>query len=240
MRTWLERIPLLSGLETEHFRKLDVPVHRRLYPKNTVIFYEGEPREAVFFVLGGLVKTTKADPAGKEQTISLLQSGEMFPHIGLFDDAPYPATAKTILDTELAIVAIDAFRRLLTRHPETAALVIGHMERKIQELQHRLQNMSSDVQRRFIALLLKLADEFGNEDNGRIVLPIPLTHQEWASLLGTTRETINRIVNQLKKERLLSTDKRYIILFHRDRLHEIMQADGRRNYNDNLSHSEKK
>jgi len=228
MQAWLKRIPLLSGLDAEHLRQLDVRIHRRMYPKNTVIFHEGQPREAVFFVVDGLVKTTKTDPAGKEQTVSLLPSGEMFPHIGLFDDAPYPATARAILDTELAIVPIDAFRRLITRHPETAALVIIHMERKIQELQQRLQNMSGDVRQRFIAFLLKLADEYGVEENGRTVLSIPLTHQEWANLLGTTRETVSRIINQLKKERMLSTDKRHIILHNRNRL------------NDNIFHLRKK
>lgn len=224
MQAWWQRIPLLNRLEEEHARQWDVQIHRRKYPKNAVIFHEGQPREAVFFVLSGLVKTTKADPAGKEQTISLLQTGEMFPHIGLFDETPYPATAKTILDTELAFMAIDAFRRLLTHHPDTAAQVIIHMERKIQELQHRLQTMSSDVAQRFIAVLLQLADEFGIEQHGRTVLPIPLTHQEWASLLGTSRETVNRIVNQLKKERLLSTDRRHIILVHRDQLREKIES----------------
>lgn len=218
MRHMLQRIPLLDGLGEEHFRQWNVQLHRRRYRKHAVIFHEGQPREAVFFILDGLVKTTKADPAGKEQTISLLHYGDMFPHIGLFDDAPYPATAKAILDTELAVIPIDAFRRLLTHHPETAANVIAHMEQKIKQLQHRLQNMSTDVQQRFIAVLLQLADEFGTEQNGRTILSMPLTHQEWASLLGTSRETVNRILNQLKKERLLSTDKQHIILYNRAQL----------------------
>ncbi|MFO7262580.1 MAG: hypothetical protein A6D91_05515 [Bacillaceae bacterium G1] len=230
MRAWWQRIPLLNGLEPEQFQQWNVQIHRRRFPKNAVIFHEGQPREAVYFVLDGLVKTTKADAAGKEQTISLLHSGEMFPHIGLFHDVPYPATATALLDTELAVIAIDAFRRLMAHHPETAAQVIARMERKINELQHRLQTMSTDVQQRFITELLQLADEFGIEQDGRTVLPIPLTHQEWASLLGTTRETINRIVNQLKKERLLFTDKRHLILAHRDRLQQKVNADSHRSH----------
>ncbi|OUM86773.1 MAG: hypothetical protein BAA01_04060 [Bacillus thermozeamaize] len=213
------KIPLFRDIEPDAFERLHLRFDQRNYPKHGTIFREGQEREAIFFILKGIVKTYKVDETGKEQLISLLHQGEMFPHVGLFDDVPYPATAEAIQETELLVIPISDFRNLLASHPRMAAQVIAHMEQKIMDLQQRLQKMmSADVLHRLIDILLHLADEYGVVQNGHTVIHIPLTNQDLANMLGTSRETVSRMLNHLKKEQLLDTGRQQIILYDPEKL----------------------
>ncbi|MDI3412008.1 Crp/Fnr family transcriptional regulator [Bacillus sonorensis] len=97
-----------------------------------------------------------------EQVISLLQSGDMFPHVGFFDRSPYPATAEAVQETELIVIRIADFDDLLMKYPQMTIKVMEIMGKKIIDLQERIQGfISKDVQHRLTHALMKLAAEHG-------------------------------------------------------------------------------
>mgnify|MGYP001301198620 CR=1 FL=1 len=81
------------------------------------------------------------------------------------------------------------------------------------ELQEKLQSLSGqDVKHRVLSFLLKLAEQHGEIKGNKITINLPMTHQEFANSVGTTRETINRLLNQLGKENILETNRNRIVI----------------------------
>src|SRR5690606_8888875 len=91
--------------------------------------------------------------------------------------------------------------------------VMKIMAKKILDLQSRLQVViSGDVQQKVIQSLLHLVQEYGIVKEDGILISIPLTHQDLANMLGMSRESVNRVLNQLKKEKILSINRKGILI----------------------------
>jgi CRP/FNR family transcriptional regulator len=208
----LKRVPLFSELTHEELTKLSQITSERTIGKKQFIFMEGEKREAVYFIRSGVVKVFRVDENGNEQVINLLQEGEMFPHVGFFDDGPYPSTAMAMEASHLLVIRVDDFNELLMMYPRIAIKVMKIMGQKIKQLATRIQEfISQDVQHRVVHTLIRLSAAGASED-GSATIDMPLTNQDLANMVGTTRETINRIFNQLKKEGLIEASRKRIFI----------------------------
>lgn len=215
----LQDVPLFRDLNPQELQQIwDITIQRS-YRKKSIVFTEGSAKEAVFFIQDGLVKAYKTDENGNEHIVSFLQTGDMFPHTGFFDHAIYPATAETIVDTQLLAIPIHAFEQLLLNIPAISIKVMKAMSQKIKELQEKLQQLTgNDVQDRGLAFLIKLAEKYGTKRNGLIYINVPMTNQEFANTIGSTRETVNRLINQLRKEGILETNRNGYIVHDLDAL----------------------
>lgn len=213
MTKFFMQVPIFHDLNVQELERVAEISISRFVTKKSIIFSEGSEKEAVFFIQEGFVKTFKTDENGHEQIVSLLKSGDMFPHTGLFNQNPYPATAETIMDTHLVAIPVQKFEHLMQNTPSIAVKMMRILGDKIVELQEKLQLLSGqNVKHRMLSFLLNLAKEHGNSEGNKITINLPLTHQEIANSVGTTRETINRILNQLSKENILKTDRNRIVI----------------------------
>jgi len=210
----LHNVSLFRDLTEEELERIAAIAIPRSFPKKAVIFNEGGTREAVYVIVDGLVKTFKVDENGHEQIISLLTTGDMFPHTGFFDQSPYPATAETVVPTRVFAIPVRSFEQLLLSTPTIAVKVLRVLGAKIRELQEKLQELSSqDVRHRLTAILLRLAAAHGSTQDGAVVLRLPVTHQDLANMAGTTRESVNRLLNDLRRQRILDMTRQHIILY---------------------------
>lgn len=219
----LEQSPLFQDLNEQEIEQVKQIAISRFFAKKSVIFCEGDEKEAVFFIREGLVKTLKTDENGHEQIVSFLKAGDMFPHTGFFNPNPYPATAEAVTDTHLSAIPIHSFEQLMLTTPSIAIKMMRVMGEKIVELQEKLQVLSGqDVKHRVLSFLLKIAEQHGEREGNKMTINLPMTHQEFANSVGTTRETINRLLNQLAKERLLAADRSRIVIFDLEALKQQM------------------
>lgn len=222
MKTILKNVPIFTGLGDEDLQMIANITVKRRYKKKTNVFLEGDRREAVFFIQSGVLKSYKVDDDGNEQVISILQSGDMFPHVGFFDESPYPATVEVVIDTELLVIRIDDFDELMMKQPQIAVKVMKVMGQKILHLQERLQDfISKDVQHRLIQALIRLAKENGIKHQEGTYVSLPITNQDLANMVGTSRESINRIINHFKKEKLIEADRHGFLIYNMDQLENI-------------------
>ncbi|WEG12065.1 Crp/Fnr family transcriptional regulator [Pullulanibacillus sp. KACC 23026] len=220
----LKSIPIFSELTTYELAQVETISILRDYEKKSYIFMEGEKREAVYFIQKGTIKTFKLDSNGKEQLISLLYPGDMFPHVGFFDDSPYPATAEAVVKAQLVMIQIEEFNALLIERPGIALKVMKILGQKIQALTQRIQELiSDDVYHRTVNTLIRLASESDRSEDGMLILNAPITNQDFANMVGSSRETINRIFNQFKKEGLLEINKRKIKIIDLEGLKQTLK-----------------
>ncbi|HHY21739.1 MAG TPA: Crp/Fnr family transcriptional regulator [Bacilli bacterium] len=213
MENFLKQIPLFSELTDSELEYLKQMMTERIFKKQTYIFMEGSKREAVYFIQTGTVKVFKVDEAGNEQGICLLKAGNMFPHVGFFDDSSYPATAEVVEEGKLLIVKVEDFERFLLENPKVAMKVMKTMGQKTIELQQRLQDLiSGDVYKRVTSLLLRFARESGEERENGVFIAMPISNKEIANMIGTTRESISRTLNHYRKLHLIDIEKEGIMI----------------------------
>lgn len=206
-------VPLFRDLDdsvAERLCEVSIP---RVLPKRSPVIREGEEVEAVYFILQGLVKTFRTDEKGNEQIYSFLKAGDMFPLTGRFDAGTHPATAVTVVETELLAVPVKALEQMLLSAPDFAYRLMGLMSGKIRELQDKLLHFSQrSVEDRGISYLIQLAEHFGVEREGEVWIPVPMTHQEMASTIGFTRESVSRLLTSLRKEEMIVFNRKGFVV----------------------------
>jgi CRP/FNR family transcriptional regulator, cyclic AMP receptor protein len=221
--SFLKQIPLFIELDEKELTHLAGISIARTYRKNANVFMEGDPRQAVFFIHKGIIKIYKIDSDGNEQIVTFLKEGEMFPHTGFFDSSPYPATSTVVEAAELFVIPIKDFEQLMLDMPTIAIKVMRVMSEKIREFQAKLQTfVTQDVNRRIVSFLVRMADNQGVKFEDGVKIGIPMTHQEFANMVGTTRETVNRVMNNLKKDGIIEMNRQGIIIYDYARLRELM------------------
>ncbi|MCL6442325.1 MAG: Crp/Fnr family transcriptional regulator [Alicyclobacillus sp.] len=204
----LKQISLFKDLtptELEHVLELAVEHH---YERGAYVFMEGQEREAVYFIRRGLIKVLKVDEEGREHIVNILGRGMMFPHVGFFQDTPYPGTAQAMEPSILFSIRCKQFDDLLIENPEIARKVMRVMGERILMLQSKLQELASfDSHDRVVALLRHFAEEHGEPCPDGVHVKLPITHGEMAHMIGMTRESVNRIWNQLRRDGVLSGER---------------------------------
>lgn len=204
----LKSMPLFKELTDEEIQPILDIAQTRVYRARMLVFMQGDPLDRVFFIHSGSVKIYKTDVSGKEQIVSVLQDGEMFPHAGFFRQGTYPAHAEIIEETKLIVIPIANFEKLLIKYPEVSIKLFRVMGEKIIDLQNRLEEqILHNSYEQIIMLLLRLAKSHGTSmDEERSILTTQFTNRELANMIGSSRETVSRTLNQLKKRDLIDTD----------------------------------
>lgn len=220
--SFFRQFPIFTELtEVELNRLRQISVEREL-TKGDYIFRQNEKRHSVYFIRSGLVKVFKVNQEGNEQIVNVLHSDEMFPHVGFFDETPYPATAITLTDTKIVSIPIQDFELLLLENPGVAIKVLKVVGKKLLDLQEQLQTIQSqDVFHRIVMMLIRFTNELGvKKSTGEIYLQLPITNSELASMIGVSREAVNRAFNRLKKEQVIAYNRKEIHILDFDTLKE--------------------
>ncbi len=193
---------------------VDISISRE-WKRGSHVFLQDEPIENVYFIYKGKIKIYKTDVSGKEQIVSFLKEGDMFPHIGFFRKGGYPAFSEVLRDATLVVVPIASFEKVLIENPELCIKVFKVLGEKIVDLQERLEaQILNNTYQQIIKLLVRLGNIHGKRlSDGRTMLPSEFTNRDLGNMIGTTRETVSRTLTKLKKEELVKSDSGGNLLF---------------------------
>jgi CRP-like cAMP-binding protein len=207
----LRIIPMFSGVSTEILESIASLLIERRFPKHKTIVEEGAPGDYMYIISEGRVKVTKLSGDGREKILELLDVGDFFGEMSLFDDAPRSASVKAMSDVRIMALARNDFLRLLGSSPGLALSVIQELTRRLRQVDEQASSLSFQrVKERTMGLLVRLAKEASSHE-GRRKTPV-LTHQQIADMIGTSRETVTRAVKGLKDEGWLEQEgKHYLV-----------------------------
>lgn len=135
----LSDVPLFQELSSNEMRPLVDIAQNRFYKQRMYVFMQDDPLDRVFFIHSGKVKIYKTDISGKEQIVSVLEPGEMFPHAGFFRKGNYPAYAEVMEDSNLIVIPIVQFEEILVSYPDLCIKLFKVLGEKIIDLQGRLE-----------------------------------------------------------------------------------------------------
>lgn len=170
------------------------------------IIYFNESVQRIYLLKKGVLKIAAVDEEGNEITREIIQQGDLFGEITL-SKAHHPESeyAKVLSDEVIMCsFTLDDFEHVLEQNPMISLKYTKRMGDKLKVLQNRYANLVfKDVRTRVIEYLRDFAQANGKVENNQLVVKNYLTHQDLASLTGSTRQTVTSILNQLEKENKL-------------------------------------
>lgn len=201
-----DSIPLLSALRRED-REAVAPLCRiRGYEKGEAIFREGETADRIHFVVLGRVKIVKA-AGGRDVILEILGPGEPVGAVAVFERRPFPAGAITLEGTSILSIPEREFFQLIESRPEMMRRLLAGLTYRLIMVNKRLADMTGSAEYRASRLFLTLADRVGIPQDGGVLVPLALSRQEIADLIGTTLETAIRLMSRWQKDGLVLTEK---------------------------------
>lgn len=219
---YLKKFNLLKVLTPEEMEKMSQKVIESLVRKKQPIFLEGDSGESLYFLKRGRVKVTKTDESGKEFTLIMLEQGEIFGELGLFDSAPRETSAIALEDSLICTMQRRDFEELLKNKPALSLRLNKLIGFRLREIENRIEELLfRDVPSRLARLILRLLERHKQETKHGLRIGIKLTQQELANLIGATREMTSSVLNQFKKEGMINFESKYIYITNRKALEKI-------------------
>jgi CRP/FNR family cyclic AMP-dependent transcriptional regulator len=205
----LSRIPFFAGLDDAALDRLAAGTRTRRFRRGEVIFHAGDPGDALFIIISGEVKISLPSEGGDEAIIATLKPGEVFGELALLDGAPRSATASALSATEAVVLPRDRFRELIATEPVVRDALLASLAGELRRLTIHVEELHFlDLTGRVAARLVRLAEESGPQKaDGTIYLRSSLTQGELASMVGCTRQSVNKLLGQFADEGLVRLDR---------------------------------
>ena len=203
--------PIFSSLNDEELGELANLAIERSFKSNEFIFWDGDIPEWFYIIAEGKVKVLKHSSLGKEFIISFFDPGEMFGEVAVFENKPYPASAQAVAETKVVGIKRKDFLSFLSNRPQVALRIINVLGGRLREAQSRLRDLAGErVEQRLASVLLMLSAKLG--------LTLPFTRQEIADMVGTTTETVIRVMSQLKDRGIIRSVRGKVIILDKENL----------------------
>jgi CRP-like cAMP-binding protein len=165
--------------------------------KRALLFRERDPGHAIYLLRRGAIQLHKTTPDGGEVVIKVVQPSEVFAEVVLFERENYPVTATALVASELIVFPCNDVHILLAT-PSFRNDFIAMLMRKQRYLAERLvQQSAHDVETR---LLWFLKEQYGDQK----VVQIAISKKDVAAAIGTTPETLSRLISKLKSRKILT------------------------------------
>ena len=213
----LRRVPLFEVLKDDDLEAIARVTITRSYDKDQVIILAEEEGDALFIIADGQVKVSIVSKDGREVILSLLGEGAVFGELSLLDGKPRSANVVATQDTELYMVRRADFLQLIYTVPQIAVGLLAELAARLRKTDRKIEGLALlDVTSRISETLLQLADEQGSETTFGVSLEERPTHQQLASMSGTTRETVSRVLKRLEGQGYISSEGRSITILREE------------------------
>ena len=213
--TLLKQIPLFGTFQPADHEQLAGLLRRRNLKKGDVLFRKGDEGTALYIIIKGRMKITVPSKLGDEITLAILSPDDFFGEMALLDSLPRSADATAVEETLLYVLNRSDFLSFLIHNENAVRSILYALSSRLRKTDDFLTevcflNISARLARRLLEMSESLVHE--NNHGSSIKLELKLTQKDLASLLGTTRETINRELKILRDRGIVSTSRNLITI----------------------------
>ncbi len=181
---------------------------RRRFTKGTPIFHEGDPGDTIHLIASGHVAVRVTTPLGDVATLRILGPGSHFGDLAIAVPGPRNATVVAIGPVETLSLHRDHLDELRSRNPAVDAALTGALVAEVRRLSSQLRDAYYlPAPKRLAGRLVDLAEMFGPPDGLEGEIVIPLTQEELAQIVGTTRRTANQLLQDLQEREVVSIER---------------------------------
>lgn len=209
---------LVEGLTEAQACEIQGLLRRHVVEPQNTVFLQGETSDWLYVVRAGQLKLSVNGPDGREQIIRIAVTGQLIGY-DTIDDLRHPYTATALTPVRLCGIRHRDMLRVLEQNLDISRRMVQLLNQELSQAQALIHILGQKSSAEKIALfLLSLIPEHGHEA-AQAELPMPLSRQEMADMLGLTTETVSRLMAELKRERIIEAPRGHIRILNRKGLH---------------------
>lgn len=186
---------------------------RRTFDRGSALFHEGQTGDRVFMIASGEVKLARMTDAGKEVVLGVRGTGALLGELAAIDGGARSAGAYALTDVEADVLSVRDFRRLLTNHPEVVEAVLQMLAARLRESDATIFDfVAHDTVGRIARRLVELASTHGTPEEGGIRIELPLSQEELAGWVGSSREAVAKALQIMRELGWVETGRRVVVV----------------------------
>jgi len=189
------------------------------FDREQYIFIDQDEATHLYLVEEGTVEANIVHGDGKLYILGFLYAGDVFGEGALYEEGVYSYSAVAREEARAWRISWDDLQWLASRDPLFALYLIRIIVMKLDQAYYKDRCIAGEkVEKRIACVLLKMVNEIGIFDKCGLVIDTPLTNRDIAGLVGSTEETVSRIMSRLKKEEVLATEGKFLVVKDKDSL----------------------
>lgn len=217
---YLKRVPILANLDPSILATLAETTCLQHYHKDQIIFYRGDPGNAMYVLVSGSVALSLTSETGAEVTVARLRPVEHFGELSVLDGQPRCVTAVASQATQALAIYRENLLALLQRHADAALQIALSLSRRVRRTTELLADMA------FLALLTRIAKRLCEsagiiQDGSLTATDIQTRQEELAEMVGASREAVNKQLARLREMGLIQTSRGHVRILRPEQLRAI-------------------
>ncbi|MDG4657342.1 Crp/Fnr family transcriptional regulator [Ectobacillus antri] len=219
----LSKISIFHELPVEALQALDSLTLTKHVQKGDVFLSPDDNINTLYLLKKGQVRLYQLNAVGKQFTVDILGSGNVLSEASALSEQKNFLYAEAMTDTMLCVLSKHDFKKFMSNHPEVAFQFITLLTKRLNDVYIMSQKIAlEDVKYRILYLLLRFAESPSDKEWAKI--RYRLRHQDIATMIGATRETVSNTMSQLKKEHLIKSGMSLYI--HTYKVHHLLETRG--------------
>jgi len=204
---------IFSELGLEETVAVEISKSCMMYKKGQLIFEEGAYPHGLYCINNGKIKVSQTGADGREQIIHLCKDGDVMGYRAILSGDKYSCSATAIEDSAICFIPTRVFTNLVEKNTTLASRIMRLFANDLKTAEKTITDIAhKSVKERLAQSILLLKESYGYEKDGQTI-NIAITREELASIVGTVRETVTRLLSELDKEKSIElTGKRIKIL----------------------------
>lgn len=220
IESFLARVPLFSGITPKERGAVCSALVPRQFSQDQIIVHEEDKNNQSFFVIiEGSVNVIVFTSEGKQTILATLHRGDFFGEMALLDGEPRSASVVAAEPCSLLMLYRQSFLELLKSQPTMATRMLVEMSHRLRKANRHISTLSlMSVYGRVADVILQIGKDNGRRIDSMTVVENRPTHQAIADRVGTSRETVSRVISQLQKKGYISIDRKRLVILDETKL----------------------
>ena len=203
----------MAGLSERETEQLLSRITSQECARGEIVFGPASTPRSVYLLEKGLVRIFRLSNHGAEATLGYVLPGEVFGELQAISDRARESFAQAISPSLVWRIPIPELRRLIEKIPHLALHIAEQMEKRFKRIESRVEGLAlRDLRSRISLILLELAEDFGRAVDGEVLIDLPLSQHDLATLVGASRQSVNACLRDLRQARQIAYRKRRIAL----------------------------
>ncbi len=217
----LSGIPGFSVLSEDQLEEISRIMISQKFQKGGIIFSQGTESNGFYIVIVGRVKIFQTSSNGKEHIMHIAGPGDSFGQVAVFSGRAFPASAQALVDSRLLFLPKAKFVNLISKTPSLAMSMLAVLSKRLRELTIHIERLTlKEAPGRLAAYLAHLA---GGKTTPKSTVTLNITKVQLSSLLGTTPETLSRILARMMDSGVIEVKNRDIRILDHTRLAKLAE-----------------
>ncbi len=210
---YLKQCSLFSQLSPEQLREVEAASFSREFSRGEVVYLPSDMSDSVLLLARGRVRLYHVTSDGKQAILGFIDPGEMFGELSLFSPGRRDEYAEAVDRSLVVLMPRDVVNGLMARYPQISLSLTRLYGMRLRRIERRLKSLLYRSSReRLVHLLLELAEKYGKPSECGLLINLRISHQDMASAIGATRETVTITLGELQQEGLIQIQRRRVCL----------------------------